>query len=103
MTAFSTRLRNNNKSSTALDKILSDFKTMVDAFRSNYVQYDNGMNALRQIDCRNQPADFAVSLEQTTILRAQVGAEVTRGEQYLASYRQAVVELQQGLNGEGGR
>jgi hypothetical protein len=103
LTAFSQRLRNNNKPSADLDKILNDFKTTVDNFRSGYIQYDNSMNALSEVDCRNHPADFAVDLQQTSILRQQVGAEVVRGEQHLASYRQAIVDLQAQLSVEGSR
>jgi hypothetical protein len=99
LSAFSQRLRNNSKSSQALDETLNKFRTTVDAFRSNYVEYDNNMNALRQIDCRNRVTDFAVSLQRTAIMRAQVGAEVTKGEGQLAEARRIIAELQAGLVG----
>jgi hypothetical protein len=97
--AFSQRLRNNSKSSQSLDETLGKIKTTVDSFRSNYVEYDNNMNILRQIDCRNQAADFAVALQRTGIMRAQVGAEVTKGDGHLAEARRIIVELQSGLGG----
>lgn len=97
LTALNQRLRNNDQPNKTLDDTLNNFKTMVDAFRENYVEYDNSMNALRQIDCRNHANDFALSLQRTAILRQQVGAEVTKGDTYLGVYRQAVVELQKSL------
>ncbi|HSE60960.1 MAG TPA: hypothetical protein VLA88_01540 [Candidatus Saccharimonadales bacterium] len=97
LTAFNQRLQNNGRPVKTLDDTLNNFKTMVDDFRTNYIAYDNSMNDLRQIDCRNHPADFALALQRTAILRAQVGAEVTKGEEYLGVYRQTVVEMQKSL------
>jgi hypothetical protein len=92
--ALSQRMHNNNMGTQTLDGPANGFKNTVDAFRSAYVQYDDGMNRLRHVDCRTNPVDFSIQLEQTKILREEVGAEVTKGEQFLAQYREAVVALQ---------
>src|ERR1700738_4165886 len=89
--AFAQRLRNNNISSQPLDVPANDFKNAVDTFRTAYVQYDDRMTALLQIDCRTKPDTFAASLDQARNLRDNVGAQVSRGEGSLAAYRQAIV------------
>lgn len=92
--AFAQRLRNNNISSQPLDGPANDFKNAVDTFRTAYVQYDDRMTALLQIDCRTKPDDFATALDQVRMLRDNVGAQVSRGEDSLVAYRQAIVTLQ---------
>jgi hypothetical protein len=92
--ALAQRLHNNNIATPTLDVPENEFKNDVNAFRDAYVLYDNSMNVTKNIDCRNKPADFATALEQSRVLRAEVGAAVTKGEDALIAYRQAVVELQ---------
>jgi hypothetical protein len=92
--AFSQRLRNNNILSQPLDGPANNFKNAVDTFRTAYVQYDDHMTTLLQIDCRSKPEDFAAMLDQVRGLRDNVGAQVSRGEDSLATYRQALVDMQ---------
>ena len=91
--AFTQRMQTNNLSTQALDGPAIQFKAEVDAFRSAYVQYDDRMSTLRQIDCRTKSESFATALEQVRVLRQEVGAEVTKGEESLALYRQALTGL----------
>lgn len=95
--ALTTRLHNNNIPTQSLDGPAAEFKAMVDRFRAAYVAYDDRMTALRQIDCRNKPADFATALEEIRVRRQEVGAEVTRGEAALSRYREAVSQLRDSL------
>lgn len=94
MNAFAQRLRNNNISSQPLDGPTNDFKNAVDTFRTAYVQYDDRMTTLLQIDCRAKPDEFVTALDQVRNLRDNVGAQVSRGETSLTTYRQAIVDLQ---------
>jgi hypothetical protein len=97
MNAFSQRLRNNNLPNQTLDEPANDFKSAVAAFRQAYVYYDDSITNLRQIDCLEHVADFARILEETRVLRAKIGIEVTRGETALKSYRRAMAEFQNTL------
>lgn len=92
--AFLQRMHTNNLSTETLDGSTASFKASVDEFRNAYVQYDDRITALRQIDCRTKPADFATTLEQVRVLRQEVGAAVTKGDNDLAVFRQAVEALQ---------
>jgi hypothetical protein len=91
--ALSKRLRANNVSTQTLDGPVATFHGIVDAFRAAYIVYDDRMTTLRQIDCRNKPEDFAAALEEIRVMRQAVGVEVSKGEEVLTQYRQAVVNL----------
>lgn len=92
--AFIQRMHANNLATDTLDGPATSFKASVDEFRNAYVQYDDHITILRQIDCRSKPADFAIMLEQVRVLRQEVGATVTKGENNLAAFRQAMETLQ---------
>ena len=92
--AFDLRLRNNNMPTQLLDGPTAAFKTAVTAFRDAYIRYDDSMNALREVDCHTHTTDFAQLLEQTRVLRAAVGIQVSSGDNSLKAYREAMVLLQ---------
>jgi hypothetical protein len=98
--ALSQRLRHNKLPTQTLDKPADDFKSAVAAFRQAYVSYDDSITILRQIDCQERVTDFARLLEETRVLRAKLGVEVTRGEEALKQYRKTLVELQTTLPAE---
>lgn len=93
--SFTQRLHANNISSQTLDGPIAEFKNDVNSFRAAYVQYDDRMTTLRQIDCRNQPNDFANSLDQTRISRQNLSDTVANGDASLVAYRQALVGLRE--------
>lgn len=95
--SLATRLRNNKITAPMLEAPSTQFKTVVEAFRTAYVTYDDRMTVLRQTDCRNQPQEFALKLEEIKVLRLTVGAEVTKGEEALAQYRIGLVQLRESL------
>ncbi len=101
--ALTKRMHINNVSTATLDGPASNFKANVDSFRAAYVLYDDGMTALRQIDCHKKPEDFANILEQVRVLRQATGVEVAKGEESLGMYRLALEELRTTLPvGKGG-
>ncbi|HKX72438.1 MAG TPA: hypothetical protein VJM32_00295 [Candidatus Saccharimonadales bacterium] len=95
--ALSQRLHANNIASTSIDAPAVNFKAVVESFRGAYVTYDDSMTTLRQIDCRNRPEDFALRLEESKVHRHALGVEVTKGEEALTRYRQAVTLLRETL------
>lgn len=95
--AFATRLDNNDIPSSAINTPANDFKEAVSDFRQVYIRYDDSITALRQTDCQTRTADFARLLEETRVLRAELGAEVTNSEEALLQYRQAMLALRSTL------
>ncbi|HEV7929056.1 MAG TPA: hypothetical protein VGP12_02870 [Nitrosospira sp.] len=91
--ALAKRFKANNLSTQTMDAPAVAFRSSVDSFRTAYVAYDDRMTTLRQIDCRTKPEDFATALEELRVMRQEVGAEVTKGDEALAQYRQAIVDL----------
>lgn len=95
--AFSLRLRNNKVTSDAFDRQTAAVQDGVTRFRNAYNRYDDAMGTLLNIDCQNQPADFATQLVVARNLRQIIGNEVASIDTELAKYRQDVAEFQQEL------
>lgn len=88
--ALSDRLENNKINNAQFDALREELKSTIDAFRAAYIEYDNTLTSLRQIDCKTKPADFDLALQRTHGLRATIHAQTVTAEGIIARYREEV-------------
>jgi hypothetical protein len=92
--AFNQRVKNNNLNAQQFEQLTSDFNSASAQFRSAYVQYDDGLIALQQIDCKDKPADFDTQLGKTRELRDITEGAATHANAIAGQYRTQMVQLQ---------
>lgn len=73
LTGLSTKLKNNNLDTTALDESITVLHTKVDTFESDLATYKQLVNDLVGIDCAADPDGFKASLEAARAGQAKVG------------------------------
>lgn len=104
--AFSQRLRNNHLASDEFDRQTAAVQDGVNRFREAYGRYDDALDKMLDIDCKNKPQEFADQLVLARSLRQIVGNEIASTDTELARYRQLVVkfklQLEPASNAAGG-
>jgi hypothetical protein len=93
-TAFNQRVKNNNLSAQPFEQLAADFTAATSQFRSAYVQYDDSLIELQQIDCKDKPADFDAQLARTRELRDATEGAATHANAISGQYRTQMVQLQ---------
>lgn len=94
LSAFNTRIRNNNLDSQPFAQLLGQFNDAANQLREAYVHYDDGLNKLENIDCQKKPADFDAQLAQTRQLRDATEGAASRALAITGQYRDLVAQLQ---------
>lgn len=97
LSAFNTRVRNNNLDNQPFVQLLSQFQDASNQLRDAYVHYDDGLNKLESIDCQKKPADFDAQLTQTRQLRDETEGAASRALAITGQYRDLVAQLQSTL------
>lgn len=97
LSAFNQRVKNNNLSPQSLERLTVDFNNAASQFRSAYVQYDDGLIALQQIDCKQKPADFDAQLTRARELRDATEGAATYANAIAGQYRTLMVQIQSEL------
>lgn len=92
--AFNQRVKNNNLNAQQFEQLTVDFNNAASQFRSAYVQYDDGLIALQQIDCKQKPAEFDAQLTRTRELRDATEGAATHAHAISGQYRTLMVQLQ---------
>jgi hypothetical protein len=92
--AFNQRVKNNNLSAQPFEQLSADFNAATTKFRAAYVQYDDALVALQQIDCKEKPADFDAQLTRTRELRDATEGAATHAHAISGQYRTQMVQLQ---------
>lgn len=86
MTNFNSRVVENKVDAPELITIASDYQKNWDLFRKDYTAYDNAMDALVKMDCKDQPTTFNDQLvalrEKRTSLNGRVRAFDTLLDRY---------------------
>jgi hypothetical protein len=96
-TAFIQRVRNNNLNVQEFERLASQFNDATSQFRSAYVQYDDSLIKLQEIDCRAKPGDFDSQLAQTRTLRDATEGSSTHAAAIAGQYHTQMVQLQANL------
>lgn len=94
MDRFNSRVSSNNLNNTGLVFVSGSYNTALDAFRSDYILYEEQMSATINIDCTNQPSEFydAIVLAQTK--RSQVYSDVAKLNNLIDQYESAVNQFE---------
>jgi len=98
---FNSRLGNNGLDNKATNTVAMNYRTALDAFRSNYRLYEQELSAALKIDCHQSPVAFHESVERARERRKQVNNSVIRLHRVIDDYRLAVDDFM--LNYKGGR
>lgn len=94
LTAFNTRIHNNNLDNQPFVQLLTQFDDAANQFRDTYVHYDDSLNSLQNIDCQKNPADFDNQLTQARTLRSATEDAAQRAQDVLGQYRTLTQTLQ---------
>lgn len=97
LTAFNTRLHNNNLDNQPFVQLLGQFNDAANQFRDAYVHYDDGLNALENINCQKDPVGFDTQLVQTRQLRDETEGAASRALAITGQYRDLTASLQETL------
>ena len=100
--AFTQRVKNNNLGTQPFEQLASQFTNATAEFRSAYVEYDDSMIALQQIDCKAKPAEFDAQLNRTRELRDATEGASTHAAATAGQYRTQMVQLQSQLPAQKG-
>lgn len=98
LNAFNQRLHNNEYNAVPYENLLSELNRATAQFREAYVRYDDRMNELRQIDCRNDPAAFELKLAETRTLRDATEGAIAHAAAIVGQYRDSIAQLQASLS-----
>lgn len=94
LSAFNQRVKSNNLNAQPFEQLTADFNSATSQFRSAYVEYDDSLIALRQIDCKQKPAEFDAQLTRTRELRDMTEGTATHANAISGQYRTLMVQLQ---------
>lgn len=93
MGAFNQRLRQHHLDAVPYEQLLTELTRATTQFREAYVRYDDQMNALRQINCRTDPAGFELKLAEVRALRDVTEGAITHATALVGQYRDTLAQL----------
>jgi hypothetical protein len=98
VTAMNSRIAYNKVNVPDLLTIASEMQLHIDRFRSvSDKEYLEHLDAAIKFDCKGKPADFYSLIQQLRDDRNRVVAEITKLDELIGQYRQALVAYQQTL------
>lgn len=86
MVPLNRRLASNQLDGGALLSITSDYKTEYNRFYRAYIEYDNALSAVLDIDCDRQPVAFYNALTDARNKRAKVSESITKLKDLIRQY-----------------
>ena len=93
MDAFNDRLGSNRLDNKAMTTVTSNYRTALNAFRSDYIAYEQKLSETIRIDCATQPNTFHNALLEARALRVQVHEDVIKLHRIVDDYRSAVSDF----------
>lgn len=99
MARLNSRLSINRLDGAVLIDTTSKFEKLRTNFATQYNNYDNTMADLLHIDCKKSPAEFYNKLQETRKLRSELAVTANQLAEYIATYRQGVVDLSAQIKG----
>lgn len=97
MTPLNIRLLENNISNTELVDNQSSFSETKSLFTSDYVNYQQELEKLVAMDCKNEPANFYESLDKVRQKRKIVDQDATKLRSLISKHIKLVTELRSKL------
>lgn len=90
MDRFNDRLGGNGLDNRATLTVTGNYRTQLNTFRSDYINYEQHLSAALDIDCTTKPVEFYEAVETARSLRRTVHSNVTKLHNYIDDYRSAV-------------
>ncbi len=90
MDPFNTRLNNNRLDSKATSVVTTSYRTQLDTFRTDYINYEQKLSSAIRVDCTAQPELFYSTLEDARTLRSTVHDDVGKLNRYIDDFRSSV-------------
>lgn len=90
MDPFNSRLSNNRLDAKATSVVTTGYRTSLDAFRTDYKNYEEKLSKAIRIDCANDPQALYTAVEEARVLRAKVHEDVLKLHRSIDDFRSAV-------------
>ena len=90
MDTFNGRLAGNRLDNRGMTTITANYRTALQTFRTDYIQYEQKLADAIRTDCVSQPARFAEVTEQARVLRSRVHDDITKLHRLIDDYRSSV-------------
>ena len=91
------RLIENNLSSASLVENQTKFAETREAFNEDYINYQQGLEELVALDCKNKPSEFYEKLEKVREKRKTVEQDATKLNNLISDHMKQVKELTKDL------
>lgn len=90
MSRFNSRLLNNKLDGSELVVASKEYRATLDAFRADYIAYEEQLSKAIKVDCLKQPDKFYDAVVQARIKRETVHSDVIQLNQQIDDYRVAL-------------
>jgi len=90
MDRFNDRLGGNSLDNKAMVTVTNTYRTQLNAFRTDYISYEQKLSAALAIDCTSKPLQFHTTVLEARVLRSKVHSDVTKLHQIIDDYRSSV-------------
>lgn len=94
MNKFNGRLKSNGYSNSGITEISTNYETMLDKFRSNYITYEEHLSLALFIDCSKQPTSFYDAVTSARVERERVHSDVLKLNQIISQYKSSVDQFE---------
>lgn len=94
MDKFNSRIANNHYGNSTLVSITTNYKTTLDTFRRDYINYEEQLTRALDTDCESQPVAFYDAVASARVKRVLVYADVAKLNQYIEDYKAAVAQFE---------
>jgi hypothetical protein len=103
MDRFNSRVATNNLNIDNLSSSSGGYKSQLEAFRADYIAYDDKLMETIKIDCLTQPSEFYDSLVATRTKRMRVYDDIKGLDVKIDQYRSAVSDFEKKYQLAGGK
>ncbi len=87
MERFNGRVGANGLNNASLTAVTNSYGDQLNAFRADYIVYEQQLASAIKINCQNQPASFYDAVASARLKRTQVNADVIKLNQSLDQYQ----------------
>ena len=91
------RLVKNNLANAKLAEQQTTFISERNRFKNDFIGYSQELDALIDMDCRNEPEKFYEQLQLVRTKRADVEKSIKRMDEILTKHRESILDFRKGL------
>ncbi len=94
MSRFNSRVSNNGYKNDGLVSAAASYESALDAFRSDYIAYEEQLSLAIEMDCSKQPVAFYDAVALARNQRNQLNADIVRLNKQIDQYYSAVEQFE---------